>query len=167
MPVKLIFIAVYALLIMLSGFFSGSEISFARANKRRVEKDALKGDRRAKNVKYIQDNYTRSLSTILVGNDLVNIAASSVATIFFVSLLGLKSNGEYYATLVTTLLLITFGETMPKIIAAERADSLARRAAAPLRALMLVFRPLVAGVEKLDAQGKDAPDHHGRIKDHP
>ena len=149
MPVKLIFIAVYALLIMLSGFFSGSEISFARANKRRVEKDALKGDRRAKNVKYIQDNYTRSLSTILVGNDLVNIAASSVATIFFVSLLGLKSNGEYYATLVTTLLLITFGETMPKIIAAERADSLARRAAAPLRALMLVFRPLVAGVEKL------------------
>ena len=80
MAVKLIVIALYALLIGLSAFFSSCEITFARANKKRVENDAEKGDRRAAGVKYVQDNYTRSLSTILVGNNLVNIAASSAAT---------------------------------------------------------------------------------------
>ena len=148
MLIKLLVIVLYAAFIALSAFFSGSEITFARANKKRVEKDAEAGDRRAQNVKYIQDNYTRSLSSTLLGNNLVNIAASSAATIFFARLLGLK-NGELYATIVTTLLLIIFGETLPKIIAADRPDNLARRFAAPLRTVMGVFKPIVLGVEKL------------------
>ncbi len=149
MAVKLIVIALYALLIGLSAFFSSCEITFARANKKRVENDAEKGDRRAAGVKYVQDNYTRSLSTILVGNNLVNIAASSAATVFFVRLLNMKTRGEVYATALTTLLLIIFGETMPKIIAADRPDQLSRRFALPLKAVMGVFKPLVTGVEKL------------------
>ena len=148
MLIKLIVLVLYAIFILLSSFFSSCEITFARANKKRVEKDAEAGDRRAQNVKYIQDNYTRSLSTTLLGNNLVNIAASSAATVFFASLLGLKS-GELYATVVTTLLLIIFGETLPKIIAADRPDSLSRGFAAPLRTVMSLFKPVVIGVEKL------------------
>ncbi len=148
MLIKLLVIVLYAAFIVLSAFFSSCEITFARANKKRVEKEAEAGDKRAKSVKYIQDNYTRSLSTILVSNNLVNIAASSAATIFFVRLLHL-GRGEVIATVVTTLLLIIFGETMPKIIAADRPDTLSRRFAAPLRTVMGVFKPLVTGVEWL------------------
>ena len=151
MLIKLLVIILYAVFIALSAFFSSSEITFARANKKRMEKDAEAGDRQAQNVKYIQDNYTRSLSSTLLGNNLVNIAASSAATIFFVRLLGLK-NGELYATVVTTLMLIIFGETLPKIIAADRPDSLSRHFAAPLRTVMGIFRPVVIGVEKLVAK---------------
>ena len=145
---KLLVTFLYLCFIALSAFFSGSEITFARANKKRIENDADKGDRRAINARYIQQNYTRSLSTILVGNNLVNIAASSAATILFVSMMKLKG-GEAIATVLTTLLLIIFGETMPKIIAADRADSLARRNAGPLRLMMTVFKPVVVGVEKM------------------
>ena len=148
MFIKLIVLALYATFIVLSAFFSSCEITFARANKKRVEKDAEAGDKRAQNVKYIQDNYTRSLSTTLLSNNLVNIAASSAATVFFVRLLELRK-GELYATVATTLLLIIFGETLPKIIAADRADSLSRRFAAPLKTVMGVFKPVVTGVEKL------------------
>lgn len=146
--VKLLIVLLYAVFIFLSAFFSCSEITFAKANKKRIDNDADKGDRRAQNARYIQNNYTRSLSTILVGNNLVNIAASSAATVLFVSLMKLDS-GEAIATVMTTVLLIIFGETMPKIIAADRADSLARRFAGPLRFAMGLFKPVVAGVEKL------------------
>ena len=100
MLIKLLVIVLYAAFIVLSAFFSSCEITFARANKKRVEKEAEAGDKRAKSVKYIQDNYTRSLSTILVSNNLVNIAASSAATIFFVRLLHL-GRGKVIATVVT------------------------------------------------------------------
>ena len=146
--IEILVLLLYALLIALSAFFSSCEITFARANKKRIEKDAENGDRRARNAKYIQDNYTRSLSTILVSNNLTNIAASSAATVFFVRLLDLR-RGEFIATVITTLLLIVFGETMPKIIAADRPDSLSRRFSSPLKAVMGFFKPLVTGVEKL------------------
>lgn len=146
---KLLAIVLYVCFVALSAFFSSSEITFARANKKRAEKDAENGDRRAGRIKYIQDNYTRSLSTILVGNNLVNIAASSVATLFFVTLLGMGESGEVWATVLTTVLLIIFGETMPKIIAADRPDSLARLFAAPLKLCMILFKPLVEGVSFL------------------
>jgi Mg2+/Co2+ transporter CorB len=146
--IEILVLLLYALLIALSAFFSSCEITFARANKKRIEKDAENGDRRARNAKYIQDNYTRSLSTILVSNNLTNIAASSAATVFFVRLLDLR-RGELIATVITTLLLIVFGETMPKIIAADRPDGLSRRFSSPLKAVMGFFKPLVTGVEKL------------------
>ena len=146
--IKILVLVLYAAFIALSAFFSSCEITFARANKKRAEKAAENGDRRAQKVKYIQDNYTRSLSSTLVGNNLVNIAASSAATIFFVRLLNLK-NGGFYATLITTALLIIFGETLPKIIAADRPDQLSLRFASPLRAFMAAFKPVVNTVEKL------------------
>lgn len=148
MIVRIAVIALYALLVAFSAFFSSCEITFARANQKRLRSAAESGDRRAAAAVYIADHYTRSLSTILVGNNLVNIAASSTATMFFVVLLGL-SNGEFLATLITTLVLITFGETLPKIIAADRPDALSRVYARPLRALTIVFSPVVSAVEAL------------------
>ena len=145
---QILIVALYALLIALSAFFSSSEITFARANKKRLKSAADAGDKRAAAAVYIGDNYTRSLSTILVGNNLVNIASSSAATIFFVVMLNL-TNGEALATIVTTLLLITFGETLPKIIAADRPDTLSLLYARPLRAFMFIFNPIVSTVEML------------------
>ena len=145
---RYLLIALYALLVALSAFFSSCEITFARANKKRLKNAADAGDRRAVAAVYIGERYTRSLSTVLVGNNLVNIAASSAATVFFVVMLGL-SNGEALATAITTVVLITFGETLPKIIAADRPDQLALVYARPLRGLMVLFSPIVSAVDAL------------------
>ena len=101
MILKIAVICLYAVFIFLSAFFSSCEITFARANHKRLKDAADAGDKRAAKAVFINDNYTRSLSTILVGNNLVNIAASSTATMFFVKMLNLK-NGEAVATVVTT-----------------------------------------------------------------
>lgn len=148
MILKIAVICLYAVFVFLSAFFSASEITFARSNHKRLKDAADAGDKRAAKAVFINDNYTRSLSTILVGNNLVNIAASSTATMFFVNMLGVP-NGEAVATIVTTLLLITFGETLPKIIAADRPDSLVRTFAGPLRTMMWVFTPIVSAVTAL------------------
>ncbi len=146
---EILLIALFMLLVMCSAFFSSSEITFARANSKRLQTAADAGDKRAAAAVYINANYTRSLSTILVGNNLVNVAASSAATMFFVELLGMKQNGELAALLTTTLILITFGETLPKIIAADRPDALSRVYARPLRLAMWVFTPIVTTVSAL------------------
>ncbi len=148
MILKIAVICLYAVFVCLSAFFSACEITFARSNHKRLKDAADAGDKRAANAVFINDNYTKSLSTILVGNNLVNIAASSTATLFFVKMLEVP-NGEAVATIVTTLLLITFGETLPKIIAADRADSLVRPFAAPLRTVMWAFTPVVNTVTAL------------------
>ena len=148
MILKIAVVCLYAVFIFLSAFFSSCEITFARANHKRLKDAADAGDKRAAKAVFINDNYTRSLSTILVGNNLVNIAASSTATMFFVKMLKVP-NGEAVATVVTTLLLITFGETLPKIIAADRPDSLVRAFAVPLRTMMWVFTPIVSAVAAL------------------
>ncbi len=148
MILKIAVICLYAVFVCLSAFFSACEITFARSNHKRLKDAADAGDKRAANAVFINDNYTKSLSTILVGNNLVNIAASSTATMFFVKMLEVP-NGEAVATIVTTLLLITFGETLPKIIAADRADSLVRPFAAPLRTVMWAFTPVVNTVTAL------------------
>ena len=82
---RYLLIALYALLVALSAFFSSCEITFARANKKRLKSASDAGDRRAAAAVYIGERYTRSLSTVLVGNNLVNIAASSAATVFMIA----------------------------------------------------------------------------------
>lgn len=141
-------IAIIVLMIVLSAFFSASEITYAKASRYRIEKAAEEGSKVAKLELHIIDNYVRSLSTILVGNNLVNIAASSAATMLFVRVLGLK-NGTAIATAVMTVLLLLFGETMPKIVANAVPDTLAKLFAYPTKAAQAVFKPLVYVVERL------------------
>ena len=144
----LVLILLICVLIMFSAFFSASEITYAKANRFRIDKAAEEGSKVAKLEQYICDHYVRTLSAVLVGNNLVNIAASSAGTMLFVRVLHLK-NGAAIATAVITALLLLFGETLPKIVAASMADTLARLFAYPLKVVMKVFSPIVFVVEKL------------------
>ncbi len=133
--------------VILSAFFSSAEIAFAKCNKLRFEKYMQNGSKTAGLVLRISEDYTSSLSTILVGNNLVNIAASSLATVLAISLLG-KARGETAATIITTAVILVFGETLPKIIAAAVPDTMAKFYAKPLYFCMVIFKPVVLIVNK-------------------
>ena len=90
------------------------------------------------------DNFDKMLSTVLIGNNIVNIAATSVATILFIDLLQSESLGSTISTVVMTVAVLIFGEVSPKSIAKEKPEKFACFAAPFLRFLMLVFTPFVA-----------------------
>ncbi len=148
----------YILIIILlafSAFFSGSEIAYSSANILRLRHTAeASGSRQDKIALDIALDYDSALTTILIGNNLVNIASSSVATVIALDLLG--ESGAWLATLIMTVLIITFGEITPKIIATETCYAFVRLVAYPLRFLMKVLYPvgrvimfIVKQVEKL------------------
>ncbi|MBQ2985371.1 MAG: DUF21 domain-containing protein, partial [Clostridia bacterium] len=105
------------ILLACSAFFSGSEIAYSSANiiRLRHAAESSKG-KKDKTALDIALNFDSALTTILIGNNLVNIASSSVATVIALDLLG--ESGAWLATLIMTVLIITFGEITPKIIAA-------------------------------------------------
>ncbi len=128
-------------LLICSAFFSSTEIAFASANKTRLKQRAESGSRRDKWALEISDHYDKALCAILIGNNLVNIASSSVATVIAMSLVG--DAGVAIATGVMTVLLLIFGEIMPKQLAKQFCDSYAVAAAPLLRLFMTITRPLV------------------------
>jgi len=128
--------------ICFSAFFSGSEIAFASANTLRLKTAAESGSKSSALALYICDFYDKALCTILIGNNLVNIASSSLATVIAMSLVG--DAGAVYATGVMTVLILIFGEIVPKILAKDHCSGFVLTAAAPLRFLMIVTKPLVA-----------------------
>ncbi|MEN6419414.1 MAG: hemolysin family protein [Clostridiaceae bacterium] len=128
-------------LLALSAFFSGSEIAFAKANRMRLRAATEQGSVLSKIAYYIYQSYDNALVTILIGNNLVNIAASSVATIIAIALIG--DNGAWVATLAMTVLIITFGEIVPKIVASQIPEEFAKAVSIPLRVLMTLLFPLV------------------------
>ncbi len=134
-------------LIALSAFFSSTEIAFAQASKPRIKSLAEDGDQKAVKAQSIIDDYVHAISTILVGNDLVNIAATSVVTLlctgyFFKD----NASAELIASGIATLLLLIFGEIFPKLLAADHANSLTLSGAGLLRFFMKLFGPVVAVV---------------------
>lgn len=131
-------------LIAFSAFFSGSEIAFASVNTLRLQSKAEKGSKPAQVAHYICQQYDKALCTILIGNNLVNIASSSLATVIALQLVG--DSGAIYATGVMTVLILTFGEIMPKIVAKDQSDGFVLLTAYPLRLLMLVTKPLVIAI---------------------
>jgi CBS domain containing-hemolysin-like protein len=137
----LTYILIFVLL-SLSAIFSASETAFAVSNSMRLSKAAASGRKSAKLAEYIDKNFVRSISTILVGNNLVNIAASSAFTVLFISYFG-NNKGTVLAMIVSTVVILIFGEIMPKIIANEYADSLVYILAYPIRFFMIVFSPVV------------------------
>ena len=131
-------------LIALSAFFSSTEIAFAQANKARIKSLADDGDKKAVRAQSIIDDYVHAISTILVGNDLVNIAATSVVTLlctghYFKD----NTNAELIASGISTLLLLIFGEIFPKLLAADHANSLTLSGSGLLRFFMKLFKPIV------------------------
>lgn len=143
-------IAIYILMVLLvlcSAFFSSSEIAFATMNKLRMEKAAEKGDRRSKLALAVSGDFPRFLSTILVGNELVNSAFSACVTMTLMELA--VRHEDVWAPIVSAVILLIFGETIPKILGTDYADGLSRRFAPLLRVCMWVFTPVVALVTAL------------------
>ena len=124
------------IMILLSAFFSASEISFNTANKMRLRKAAENGSKTAKLAHGIAEKFTISLSAILVGNNLANIAISTCSTLIVMNLfkdnVGLAST---IATIIVTVIILIFGEILPKILAKQNADTVARVVAIPTRIL--------------------------------
>ena len=139
------------LCLLLSNFFSASEMAYSSCNRLRLENAAGEGSRNAKLALKIVGRFDDALSAILIGNNLVNIASSSLASVLVILLTG-KDSYTWAATLVLTLLVIVFGETIPKITAKQNANRVAERYALPIRILMLVLKPvilLVVGLVRL------------------
>ena len=133
--------------IMFSAFFSGSEITFNAANKLRIKKNAEAGKKTAKVAYDIKDNFTNALSSILIGNNLVNIAASSISTVIVVNLLkgtGVDASGigATISTFVMTVIILIFGEIIPKILAKQNADVLVYYIAYPIKVLSVILAPI-------------------------
>ena len=129
------------ILIALSAFFSSAETAYTTVNKIRLQNYADSGNKKAKNALFIAENYDRTLTTILIGNNIVNIGASSIATLLFVKLFG--PSGAVISTAVMTLLILIFGEVLPKSFAKESSEKFALSFARPLRILMTLFWPVV------------------------
>ena len=137
------------LLIILSAFFSGSEIAYASASKPRLVSEAEDGNKKAKKALSIVDDYIHVIATILVGNSLVNIAATSVITLLCVEyFFPGRSGNTLFAEIISTLILLIFGEFLPKILCSEYANRLALSFSSPLSAAMLIFRPVTSVVSK-------------------
>jgi CBS domain containing-hemolysin-like protein len=139
-PYSLSTIGLFALLLVFSGFFSASETAFSSVNKIKLKHLAQEGNRRASLVLEIADKYEQFLSTVLIGNTIVNILASSIATVFFVGYFG--NIGVTIATVVTTVLILTFGEISPKTLTKEAPERFALFGVHPIRFLMFIFTPL-------------------------
>lgn len=135
-----IMIVVLAILLALSAFFSSSETAYSSLNRIRITKLAEEGDAKAKNVLELFHNFDRLLSAILIGNNIVNIASSSIATVLFVRYFG--NIGVTLSTVVMTILVLTFGEIFPKTLAKESPETFALAVARPLKILVTIFYPL-------------------------
>ena len=129
--------------VVLSAYFSATETAFNSVNRIRLKSLAEKGDEKAALVLKLLEEYDKLLTTILIGNNLVNIAATALATVIFVRMLG-EDRGTGVATLVITLVLLIFGEVTPKSLAARFPERTAGLSAPALRLLMLLLTPLTA-----------------------
>ena len=141
MTVTLVILGILAL-IGLSGFFSSSEMAFSSCNALRMENLRDEGSRRAGVVVTILKHFDDALSAILIGNNLANIGASALASVLVLLLTG-RDALTWLATLILTILLIIFGESIPKICAKKSANRLALRYSYAVRLLMAVLFPVV------------------------
>lgn len=123
-----------------SAYFSASETAFSTMNRIRMKNLADSGDSRAAVALKLVDNYDKLISTILIGNNIVNITSSSLATVVFT--MWLADAGVSVSTAVMTVLVLIFGEISPKTLAKENAESFALATARLMRALMVLLTPL-------------------------
>lgn len=139
--------AAIAGLLVLSAFFSGSETALTAASRGKLRAQADKGSRGAQRALDITEDNERLIGSVLLGNNLVNILATSLATALFTRLLG--ESGVALATLVMTLLVLIFAEVLPKTYAITNAETAAARVSPVIRVVILVFSPVVSAVRTL------------------
>ena len=127
-------------LILLSGFFAGSEIAFVVANKIKIEIKARKNNLAAQSAHYFVNNPNNFFSTILISNNIINIAFASLSTLLLASLFGFH---EYTILFISTFFLLIFGELIPKYLSRELADRVILISAIPVRIVSFVLYPVV------------------------
>ena len=135
------------ILVGLSSFFSASEMALSSINKVRIKTMADDGDKRAAKVLALTERFDRTLSVILIGNNIVNIAASSILTVLATSLFG--AGGVAIATAIATVIILIFGEITPKCIAKEKSEELALAISPVLSFLIILLYPLALIFVKL------------------
>ena len=134
-------LVVLVILIAFSAFFSASETAFSSLNQIRLKSRAEEGDTSAARVLAMAEKYDKLLSSILIGNNIVNIAAASIGTVLFTKWLG-EERGATASTIVLTIVVLIFGEVTPKTLAKEMPETIATAVSPVLNLLMTLLTPL-------------------------
>lgn len=129
------------ILVAMSSFFSSTETAYSSVSKVRMKNLADNGNKKAAKALYVSERYDKALSTILVGNNIVNIACSALATLLFVSYFG-DAVGTIVSTVVITIVVLICGEVLPKNFAIENSESICMSTASILIFLMAFFTPV-------------------------
>ena len=140
-------ILVMGILLVLSASFSASETALTAANKIRLKNQAEEGDKNAEGALKVISKYDSALSALLISNNVVNILSSSLATALCLELFG--SNGVGIATVATTVLIIIFGEVLPKSFANDNSEKLIKLVQKPLQVIILILTPVIKVLEFL------------------
>ena len=138
---------VIILLLIASAFFSGSETALTAASRGKLRSAADKGSKGAGQALVVTEDNERLIGSVLLGNNVVNILATSLATAVLTKLFG--QNGVAVATLVMTLLVLIFAEVLPKTLAITYPETVASRVARPISIIVVLFSPIVAAVRYL------------------
>ncbi|MBQ8290291.1 MAG: HlyC/CorC family transporter [Clostridia bacterium] len=140
---SIILLAVILFCVVMSAYFSATETAFSTLNRIRLKTMAEDGNKRAAKTLKLAENFDSLLSTILIGNNIVNILASSLATIFFIALLGGDQNlATTLSTVVLTVVVLIFGEISPKSIAKESPEKFAMFSTPIISFFIMIFTPL-------------------------
>ena len=134
-------ILVIIFLLIISAFFSGSETALTAASRPKMYQLEKENNLRAKIVNFLKNKKERLIGTLLLGNNLVNTLATAIATSFFINLLRDNEKGIIYSTIVMTLLILIFGEVLPKTIAINKADKFALLFAPFIKFLVTILSP--------------------------
>ena len=152
------------ILLILSGFFSSAETALTTVNRMRLRTLVEEGNKKAVILQKILDQYSKMLSAILIGNNIVNISASALATTLAINLWGSMAVG--FATGILTILVLIFGEIVPKTLAAIHAEKIALSYSRTIYSLMFLLTPVIFIIDRLAAiifrlfhlNTKDRPD---------
>ncbi len=149
-------IILVVVMMVLSALFSSTETAYSSVNKLRLKNYASQGNKKAARALKLANKFDDVLTAVLIGNNIVNIATSSVSTVIFINIIG--SNGAAVSTVVVTILVLIFCEVLPKSYAKRNAEKLALMFAAPLAFLVVLFKPFVVmlnGLSSLISKGGD------------
>lgn len=138
-------------LLICSGFFSGSETGLTAVSRGQIYKLLMEGDKRAQCVIDLREKKEALIGTILLGNNLVNIAATAISTSLAIRLFG--DDGVIYATILLTILVLIFSEILPKTFAIQNAEKVALRTAPILSPLTRIFAPITHGIQWFITKG--------------
>ena len=146
---KIVFIVI---LTVFSAYFSATETAFSTLNRIRLKNAADNGDKKAGKILKLAENYDKLITTVLVGNNIVNILASSIATVLFISILKDNNLGSTVSTVVMTVVVLIFGEVCPKSLAKESPEKFARFSYPFISLLCVLLTPItfiLIGIRKL------------------